>query len=139
MAATTSTYLSNPVVTVNSVALTDQCTAATLTVRYDQLESTAFGDNDHYFVKGLGNHELTLSLYMSYAATETYATLSALVGTQTTVRVQPTSGADSSTNPGFILTNCYLAELPVLNATMGELSSIDVTFVGGAYTVDTTP
>ena len=133
------TYLNNPTVTVNSVALTDQCTAATLTVRYDQLESTAFGDADHYFVKGLGNHELTLSLYMSYATSETYATLSTLVGTQTTVRVQPTSGADSATNPGFILTNCFLAELPVLNATMGELSSIDVTFVGGAYTVDTTP
>lgn len=138
MAATTSTYLSNPVVTVNSVNLTDQCTAATLTVRYDQLESTAFGDVDRYYVKGLGNHELTLTLYMSYAATETYATLSTLVGTQTTVRVQPTSGADSGTNPGFILTGAFLAELPVLNASMGELSTIDVTFTGGAYTVDTT-
>ena len=134
----TSTYLSNPVVTVNSVNLTDQCTAATLTVRYDQLESTAFGDVDRYYVKGLGNHELTLTLYMSYAATETYATLSTLVGTQTTVRVQPTSGADSGTNPGFILTGAFLAELPVLNASMGELSTIDVTFTGGAYTVDTT-
>ena len=134
----TSTYLSNPVVTVNSVNLTDQCTAATLTVRYDQLESTAFGDVDRYYVKGLGNHELTLTLYMSYAATETYATLSTLVGTQTTVRVQPTSAGDSATNPGFILTGAFLAELPVLNASMGELSTVDVTFTGGAYSVDTT-
>ena len=138
MAATTSTYLSNPVVTVNTVNLTDQCTAATLTVRYDQLESTAFGDLDRYYVKGLGNHELTVTLYMSYATAETYATLSGLVGTQTTVRVQPTSGADSATNPGFVLTGAFLAELPVLNASMGELSTIDVTFTGGAYSVDTT-
>lgn len=139
MAATTSTYLANPVVTVNSVSLTDQCTAATLTVRYDALESTAFGDVDRYYVKGLGNHELTLSLYMSYAATETYATLSSLVGTQTTVRVQPASGADSATNPGFILTGTFLAELPVLNASLGALSTIDITFTGGAYSVDVTP
>jgi len=139
MAASTSTYLSNPVVTVNSISLTDQCTAATLTVRYDQLESTAFGDVDRYYVKGLGNHELTLTLYMSYASSETYATLSSLVGTQTTVRVQPTSAADSATNPGFVLTGAFLAELPVLNASMGELSTIDVTFTGGAYSVDTTP
>lgn len=139
MAATTSTYLSNPVVTVNSVSLTDQCTAATLTVRYDSLESTAFGDTDRFYSKGLGNHELTLSLYMSYASNETYATLASLVGTQTTVRVQPASGADSATNPGFILTGSYLAELPVLNATMGELSTIDITFTGGAYSVDVTP
>lgn len=139
MAANTSTYLSNPVVTVNSISLTDQCTAATLTVRYDQLESTAFGDTDRYYVKGLGNHELTLTLYMSYASSETYATLSSLVGTQTTVRVQPTSAADSAVNPGFVLQGSFLAELPVLNASMGELSTIDVTFTGGAYSVDTTP
>jgi hypothetical protein len=134
----TSTYLSNPVVTVNSVDLSDQCTAATMTVRYDALEATAFGDVDRKYVKGLGNHELTLSLYMSYAGSETYATLATLVGTTTTVRVQPAAPPDSSTNPGFILTGAFLAELPVLNASMGELSTIDVTFTGGVYSVDTT-
>ena len=135
----TSTYLSNPVVTVNSVDLSDQCTAATFTRRVDALESTAFGDSDRKYVSGLGNHELTLSLYMSYAATETYATLSALVGTTTTVIVKPTSGADSATNPGFTLTGTFLAELPVINATMGELSTIDITFQGGVYSADVTP
>jgi hypothetical protein len=135
---TTTTYLSNPVVTVNSVVLTDQCTAATVTHRFDQLEATAFGDTDRKYVKGLGNHEVTLSLYLSYASGDTYATLQSLVGTTTTVRVQPTSAADSATNPGFILTGAFLAEMPVLNATMGELSTTDVTFVGGVYSVDTT-
>ena len=133
----TSTYLSNPVVTVNSVDLSDQCTAATFTHRFDQLESTAFGDTARKYTAGLGNHEVTLSLYMSYATSETYATLSSLVGTTTTVRVQPAAPPDSATNPGFILTGAFLAELPVINASMGELSTIDVTFVGGAYSVDT--
>jgi hypothetical protein len=133
----TSTYLSNPVVTVNSVDLSDQCTAATFTHRFDQLESTAFGDTARKYTAGLGNHEVTLSLYMSYAATETYATLASLVGTTTTVRVQPAAPPDSATNPGFILTGAFLAELPVINATMGELSTVDVTFVGGTYSVDT--
>lgn len=133
------TYLSNPVVTVNSVSLTDQCTAATYTQRFDQLEATAFGDNDRKFVKGLENNELTLTLYMSYATSETYQTLAGLVGTRTTVRVQPAAPPDSATNPGFILTNCFLAELPVINASMGELSTIDITFTGGVYSVDVTP
>ena len=135
----TSTYLSNPVVTVNSVDLSDQCTSATFTRRVDALESTAFGDSDRKYVSGLGNHELTLTLYMSYAATETYATLATLVGTTTTVRVQPAAPPDSATNPGFILTGTFLAELPVINATMGELSTIDITFQGGVYSVDTAP
>ena len=135
----TSTYLSNPVATVNSVDLSDQCTAATFTHRFDQLEATAFGDTERKYTKGLGNHEVTLSLYMSYAAAETYASLSSLVGTTTTVIVKPATGSEGATNPGFTLTGAFLAELPVINATMGELSTIDVTFVGGAYTVDTTP
>ena len=134
----TVTYLSNPVVTINNIVLTDQTTAATFTHRFDQLEATAFGDTDRKYVKGLGNHEVTLSMYLSYASGETYATLSSLVGTTTTLRVQPTSAADGATNPGFILTGAFLAELPVINATMGELSTVDVTFTGGVYTVDTT-
>jgi hypothetical protein len=133
----TSTYLSNPDVSVNSVDLTDQCTAATFTHRFDQLEATSFGDTARNFVSGLGNHELTLTLYMSYAASETYATLAALVGTSTTIVVKPATGTASATNPGFTLTGAFLAELPVINATMGELSTVDVTFVGGDYTVAT--
>lgn len=135
----TTTYLSNPVVTVNSVDLSDQCSAATLTRTVEALESTAFGGTARVYVGGLEANELTLTLYMSYASSETYATLSSLVGTQTTVQVQPTSGNESATNPKFILTNAYLEALPVLNASLGELSTIDITFRGGTYSVDITP
>ena len=141
MAATTSTYLSNPDVLINgTVSLRDQCSAATLTRTVEALESTAFGDLARFYVGGLESNELTLTLYMSYAASETYATLSSLVGTQFNVTVSPaaptTAGTYSATNPGFILTGCYLAALPVLNATMGELSTIDITIQGGSYSVD---
>lgn len=133
------TYLANPVVTVNSVALTTECTAATLTRRIEPLEVTSFGDTDRSFGPGLGSHTLTLTVYMSYGAGKAYATLKDLVGTTTTVRVQPSSGADSATNPGFILTGTFLSELPVLSASLGTLSSVDVTFQGGVYSVDVTP
>jgi hypothetical protein len=134
----TSTYLSNPVVTVNSVDLSDQCTSAVFTQRYDQLENTTFGKTSRTYQAGLGNHEVTLTLYTSYAASETWVTLSSLVGEITNVIVKPAVGADSATNPGFTLTGCYLTELPVVNATLGELSTMDVTFVGGVFSADTT-
>ena len=132
----TSTYLSNPVVTVNSVDLTNQCTAATLTRTVEALDATAFGDTSRKFTGGLQNNELTLTLLMSYASAETYATLKSLVGTVTTVRVQPAAPPDSATNPGLILTGAYLENLPVLNASLGELSTIDVTFTGGVFSED---
>jgi hypothetical protein len=140
MSATTTTYLSNPDVLINAVSLRDQCSAATLTRTVEALESTAFGDLARFYVGGLEANELTLTLYMSYAASETYATLKSLVGTQFTVIVSPqvpsTPGTYSATNPGFTLTGAYLASLPVINATMGELSTIDITIQGGVYSAD---
>ena len=126
----TSTYLSNPVVTVNSVSLTDQCTAATFTHRFDQLENTTFGKTNRSYQAGLNNSEVTLTLFQSYEASETYQTLAALVGTTTVITVADSAGGDV-----FTLTGGYLTEMPVINATLGELSTIDITFVGGAYTV----
>lgn len=135
----TSTYLANPKVVVNSVDLSDQCTAATITRTIEALEATAFGDTSRKYVGGLANNEVTLTLYNSYAAAETYATLSALVGTTTIIVINPTSGTQGPTNPGFQITGAYLESLPVLDATMGELSTIDVTFTGGVYGTSTSP
>jgi len=70
---------------------------------------------------------------MTYAASEVYATLKALVGTRTTVTLKPTSAATSATNPVFTLTGCYLETLPVLTGAVGEMSQIDITFTGGVY------
>lgn len=135
----TSTILSNPDVIINSVNMSDQCTAANFSIDYAQLTASAFGDVDNKYVKGLGDHSLTLSFYGSFAATETWATLSTLVGTTTTVIVSPTTpatpGTYSATNPGLTLTGTFLASLPV-NFALGELNTMDVVFTGGVYTVD---
>jgi len=135
----TSTYLSNPAVVVNSVNLTDQCTSATVTNTAEALESTAFGGTSRVFTAGLFNQEITLDLYLSYAASETYATLATLVGTATTVIVSNTTAGitvPAPTEPRFTLTGAYLETLPVINATMGELSTISITFKGGVLTTD---
>ena len=137
----TSTYLSNPDVLINgTVSLTDQCRSAVLTRTVEALESTAFGGVARVYTGGLENNELTLSLYMSYALTETYASLSLLVGTQFNVTVSPaapaTAGTYTPVNPGFQLQGCFLESLPVISANMGELSVIDITLRGGIYSVD---
>jgi len=40
----TSTILSNPTVTVNSIDITDQVTSAVFHINYGQLTATSFGD-----------------------------------------------------------------------------------------------
>jgi hypothetical protein len=133
----TSTYLSNPLVTVNAVDLTDQCSAANLTRVIEALESTSFGKTARTYVGGLENSTLTLTMYNSFAATEVYSTLAALVGTATTITIKPTSAPTSATNPLSTLTGCYLETLPIINASLGALDTIDITFTGGVYTVAT--
>ena len=139
----TSTYLSNPAVLIGAVDITDQVTAATLTYTVEALESTAFGSTARVYTAGLQNNELTLTVYASYASSESYATLSPLVGTQiATIIVSPaaasTPGTYSATNPGFTISGGYLESLPVINASLGELSTFDIVIRGGAYTVDIT-
>ena len=133
----TSTYLSNPALTINAVNLTDQCTSATMTYVTQPLNSSAFGSTDSFYVSGMTDHTFEIELFLSYAASETWITLSTLVGTQTTVTISPTAAGlvtPSATAPKFTLTNCYLAELPMIDAALGELSTVSLTFTGGTLT-----
>ena len=131
----TSTYLSSPNVTVNAVSLQDQCQGLTFTRTIEALESTAFGSGSRVYVAGLENSTLTLDLYLSFAATETYATLKALVGTSTTVSWSPSATSPgTATNPTMTLTGAYLEALPYEMA-LGALGTISVTFTGGVFSV----
>ena len=134
----TSVYLSNPNVTINSVDLRDQCTSATLNYVYEQLETTAFGDTARKFgasaVTSLQNNSVEIELYQSYAGSETEATIYGLVGIQTNVVVAPATGVASATNPIYTLTGCYLESHTPINASLGELSTITLTFTGGVLT-----
>jgi len=129
----TNTYLANPVVTVNSVALTGFCSAATVTRVQESIDTTTFGSTSREFSSGLANNTVTMTLFLTYAASETYATLKALVGTKTTVTVKPTSASPSATNPLATITGCYLETLPVIDSALGTMSQIDITFTGGVY------
>ena len=134
----TTVYLSNPSLTINSVDLQDQCTSAVVNYVLEQLETTSFGDTARKFggsaVTSLQNNTIEVELYQSYAASETEATIFGLVGIQTTLVLKPSSAAVSATNPSYTLTNCYLSAHSPINASLGELSVLSLTFSGGALT-----
>lgn len=137
----TSVYLSNPNVTINSVSLQDQCTSATVNYLYEQLETTSFGDTARKFggsaVTSLQNNSIEVELYQSYAASETEATIFGLVGIVTTLIVAPASGVVGATNPFYTLVGAYLESHTPINASLGELSTITLTFTGGVLTKTT--
>ena len=140
----TSTYLSNSVVEIGASSvsvtdITDQVTAVTVNFVVEALEDTAFGSTARTNTGGLQNNSAPITLYASYASSESYAVLSALVGTKCFIRVKPTSAALSATNPGFELTNTFLSALPVVNSNLGELAVYEIELIGGTYVADITP
>jgi hypothetical protein len=129
----TSVFLSNlSALTVNSVSLVDQCTGITFVNLKESLDVTTLADTSRVNKGGLFNNEVTMTLFQSYIASETYATLAALVGAQTTVVATVIDGAVTKV---FTLANCYLESMPVISASLGEMSTIDITFTGGTYSV----
>jgi len=132
--AISSTYLSNPALTINSVDLSDQCTSAVINYVSEQLENTTFSNTSRSFTAGLFSNSVTVTLYQSYAASETEASIYSLVGTTTTLVLKPTSSAVGATNPSYTLTGAFLSAHTPINASLGELSTIDLTFAGGVLT-----
>lgn len=129
----TSTVLSNPVFKIGAVDLSDQCTSASLSQKTTALQANAFGSTAISYTAGLQDNTLTVELYWSTAATETYGTLKSLLGTNiASITIQGTSAATSATNPLGTLANSYLQEIPVAYS-LGELTKCTVTFMGGTF------
>ena len=142
----TSTYLTNPTVNLApttggaKVDLTDQCRSATITLGVDSLESTAFGDTGHRFVPGLQTVSVELEMYLSYGTGEVEATLFANLGTGTTeLTISPSGTSETASNPEFTIINMQLVDYTPITGSVGELSMITASFIGGTYTRDITP
>lgn len=132
-------YLSNGViVTLNSVALSDHVTAATINRSFDELEVTAMGDSAHKFAKGLEASTITLDFLNDTAASNVNATLQAAWGTTVALTLKQTSAAISATNPEY-QTTVLVNNTQDINGAVGDISSQSITFTcQSVIVVDTT-
>ena len=136
----TTTFLSNATVAIGAVDVSDQVSSVTLTVGYDELEATAMGDAGRKFVKGLESVEVTLTMFNSYGTSEIEATLYDVVGDgNTTLTISPSGTTESASNPEYTITNAMLSSFTPVNSSVGELSTVEVTFTGGTWVRDITP
>jgi hypothetical protein len=140
----TATFLSNATISITQGAtttdLSDQGNAVTITIGYDALESTAFGDTGHRFTQGLQSVDVSIDFFLSYGATEVEAILASCVGTGTTVlTISPSGTSESATNPEYVITNAMLASFTPINSTVGSLATVTAQFTGGTWVRDVTP
>jgi hypothetical protein len=131
-------YLSNTVqVTLNSVALTDHVTSATINRAFDELEVTAMGDTAHKFVKGLEASTITLDFLSDTAAANVNATLQAAWGTTVALTLKQTSAAVSATNPLYS-TTVLVNNTTDINGAVADIATQSITFTCNSPIVITT-
>jgi hypothetical protein len=140
----TTTFLSNATVNITqggtSYDLTDQANQVTLTIGYDSLESTAFSTSSptgRTYAQGLQSVDVSITFFISYGANEVEAALFAMVGQgSTTLVISPSGTTESASNPEYTITNAMLASFTPVNSTVGELATVEATFVGGTWARD---
>jgi hypothetical protein len=73
-------------------------------------------------------------MFLSYGASEVEAILWAELGEgDTTVVVGASSVTPSATNPVYTISNAMLSSITPVGGSVGELSTIEVTFTGGTF------
>ena len=133
-------FLSNGViVTLNSVALSDHVTSATINRSFDELEVTAMGDSAHKFVKGLEASTITLDFLNDTASSNVLQTLQGAWGTTVALTLKQTSASISATNPEY-QTTVLVNNTTDINGAVGDISTQSITFTcNSVIVVDTTP
>lgn len=127
--------LKNPVVTVNSVDLSNHISQATIETTFDEVDVTSFGSTYKEILQGMGDATITLSFFQDFAAGSVDATLWPLSqsGSSFPVTVKPTNAAVSSTNPRYDMTGVLLSYNPV-DGAVGDASATDVSIRNAAQT-----
>ena len=119
--------LYNASVQVNSVDLSDHVTSITFTENSAELETTAMGDSNVTRIGGLLDGNIDLEFNQDMQASETQATIRALVGTVTTIVVKSDASAVSAANPSWTF-SALVTEWPSVNGTVGELATASISW-----------
>jgi len=127
--------LTNAVISVGGVDLSDRVASVTLSSSFDVVETTAFGGGDaggptgaaRTRTAGLVDNSIALEFHQDFAANEVEQTIYPLIGTVAEVRVKPDTGANAADNPEYIV-QALVSEWTPLNGAVGELATASVTW-----------
>jgi hypothetical protein len=137
----TTTFLSNATVNITQGVTTwdvsDQASAVSLVLGKSELDATVMGDTGVKMVGGLQSVEVSMTLFLSYGSGEVEEMLAAIVGQGTTTLViSPSGTTESASNPEYTITNAMCPSASVINSTVGELATVELSFTAGTWARD---
>lgn len=124
-------------VTINSVDLSDHVQSITLDTAVSEVDITCMGDTWDQSTAGRKKVSGSVTFYQDFDASSVHATLSALIGSTTTIAVLPTSAVVGATNPSFTISNALVTAYGNVSGTYGDAAMVTLSFSGGTLAIAT--
>jgi hypothetical protein len=126
-------------VTVGTTVLSDSIASVTLDITTDEVETTAFGSTYRTRIGGLKDASVSLDFHQDFGAGSVDALLFPLMGSTVAVKIAPTSGTVTATNPEYRFTALVTQYQPFAGA-VGDLATLSITWpVSGEVLRGTAP
>jgi hypothetical protein len=126
-------------VTVGTTVLSDSIASVTLDITTDEVETTAFGATYRTRIGGLKDASVSLDFHQDFGAGSVDALLFPLMGSTVAVKIAPTSGTVTATNPEYRFDALVTQYQPFAGA-VGDLATLSITWpVSGEVLRGTAP
>jgi hypothetical protein len=121
-------------ITVGTTVISDDVASVTLDITADEVETTAFGSTYRSRIGGLKDASVSLDFHQDFGAGAVDALLFPLLGSTVAVKIAPTTGTVTVTNPEYQFTALVTQYQPFAGA-VGDLATLSVTWpVSGEVT-----
>ena len=132
-------YAQDYKITIGTANLSEDIASVTLDITSDEVETTAFGSTYRTRIGGLKDASVSLDFHQDFGAGSVDALLFPLMGSTVAVKIAPTSGTVTATNPEYRFTALVTQYQPFAGA-VGDLATLSVTWpVSGAVERGTAP
>ncbi len=127
-------YAQDYKITVGTANLSTSLASVTLDITADEVETTAFGSSYRTRIGGLKDASVSLDFHQDFGAGAVDALLFPLLGSTVAVKIVPTSGTITATNPEYSM-DCLVTQYQPFAGAVGDLATLSVTWpVSGAVT-----
>ena len=132
-------YAQDYKITVGTANLSESIASVTLDITADEIETTAFGSTYRTRIGGLKDGSVSLDFHQDFGAGSVDALLFPLMGSTVAVKIAPTSGTVTATNPEYRFT-ALVTQYQPFAGSVGDLASLSITWpVSGEVVRGTAP
>ena len=120
-------YAQDYKVTIGTAILSTSIASVTLDITTDEVETTAFGSSYRTRIGGLKDASVSLDFHQDFGAGAVDALLFPLMGSTVAVKIAPTSGTVTATNPEYRFT-ALVTQYQPFAGSVGDLATLSVTW-----------